>query len=176
MARKMIWAWAKLLGRALVEMKPPHAEYSLLHAAYIARVPVTVHVTIGADIIHLHPQADGAAIGAATHRDFRLITSLVTALDGGGVYLNLGSAVTLPEVFLKAVTVARNLGYSLRDFTTANFDFIQHYRPLTNVVRRPVANGVGRGYSITGHHELMIPLLAAAIINQSNTGNVGKRP
>lgn len=155
------------VGRVLAETKPPHAEYSLLHAAYTARVPVTVHVTIGADIIHLHPHADGAAIGAATHRDFRLITSLVTELDGGGVYLNLGSAVTLPEVFLKAVTVARNLGYSLRDFTTANFDFIQHYRPLTNVVRRPVANGAGCGYSLTGHHELMIPLLAAAIITQS---------
>jgi hypothetical protein len=159
------------VGRALTEMKPPHAAYSLLHAAYGAHVPVTVHVTIGADIIHLHPHADGAAIGAATHRDFRLITSLVTELDGGGVYLNLGSAVTLPEVFLKAVTVARNLGYSLCDFTTANFDFIQHYRPLTNVARRPVANGAGQGYSITGHHELMIPLLAAAIINHRATSS-----
>jgi hypothetical protein len=155
------------IGRALVEMQPPCAEYSLLHAAYAARVPVTVHITIGTDIIHLHPQADGAAIGAATHRDFRLITALVKELDGGGVYLNIGSAVTLPEVFLKAVTVVRNLGHSLRDFTTANFDFIQHYRPLTNVVRRPVANGAGRGYHLTGHHEVMIPLLAAAIIHHS---------
>jgi len=155
------------IGRSLAEMSPPYAAYSLLHATYVARVPVTVHVTIGTDIIHLHPHADGAALGAATHRDFRLITALVKELDGGGVYLNVGSAVTLPEVFLKAVTVVRNLGHSLRDFTTANFDFIQHYRPLTNVVRRPVANGAGRGYSMTGHHELMIPLLAAAIINQS---------
>lgn len=155
------------VGRALVEMKPQYAGYSILHAAYAAKIPVTVHVTIGADIIHIHPHADGAAIGAATYRDFRLFTSLVKELDGGGVYLNVGSAVTMPEIFLKAVTVARNLGYPLADFTTANFDFIQHYRPMTNVVRRPVANGAGRGYSVTGHHELMIPLLAASIVRQS---------
>ncbi len=155
------------VGRALVEMQPQYGEYSLLHEAYKLKIPVTVHVTLGADIIHLHPHADGAAIGATSHRDFRLMTAIVRELDGGGVYLNVGSAVTLPEVFLKAVTVVRNLGHSLQDFTTANFDFIQHYRPQTNVVRRPVANGAGRGYSITGHHELMIPLLAAAAISQS---------
>lgn len=155
------------VGRALAEMTPPYGEYSLLHEAYKLKIPVTVHVTLGADIIHLHPHADGAAIGATSHRDFRLMTAIVRELDGGGVYLNVGSAVTLPEVFLKAVTVVRNLGHSLQDFTTANFDFIQHYRPQTNVVRRPVANGAGRGYSITGHHELMIPLLAAAAISQS---------
>jgi hypothetical protein len=155
------------VGGALVEMNPPFAAYSLLHAAYQARVPVTVHATVGTDIIHLHPHADGASIGATAHRDFRLITSVVRELDGGGVYLNIGSAVTLPEVFLKAVTVVRNLGCPLQNFTTANFDFIQHYRPLTNVVRRPVAAGAGRGYSVTGHHELMIPLLAAAVIQSS---------
>ena len=155
------------VGRALVEMKPPHGEFSILHEAYKLRIPVTAHITIGADIVHIHPHADGAALGAATYRDFLLFTSLVRELDGGGVYLNLGSAVTMPEVFLKAVTVVRNLGHSLRDFTTANFDFIQHYRPVTNVVRRPVANGAGRGYSLTGHHELMIPLLAASIVSQS---------
>jgi hypothetical protein len=154
------------VGQALARMKPDYAEYSILHAAYTLKIPVTVHVTIGTDIIHIHPHADGAAIGAATHRDFLLFSSLVRELDGGGVYLNVGSAVTLPEVFLKAVTVVRNLGHSLQDFTTANLDFIQHYRPLTNVVRRPVANGAGRGYQITGHHELMIPLLAAAILSQ----------
>jgi hypothetical protein len=153
-------------GRALAELKPQYQQFSLLHEAYQMRIPVTAHVTIGTDIIHIHPQADGAAIGAATYRDFLLFTSLVKELDGGGVYLNVGSAVTMPEVFLKAVTVVRNLGHSLKDFTTANFDFIQHYRPLTNVVRRPVANGAGRGYSITGHHEIMIPLLAAAVINE----------
>lgn len=154
------------VGRALLEMNPDYAEYSILHAAYRSKVPVTVHVTIGTDIIHIHPHADGAAIGAATHRDFLLFSAMVKELDDGGVYLNVGSAVTLPEVFLKAVTVVRNLGYSLKGFTTANFDFIQHYRPVTNVVRRPVANGAGRGYQITGHHELMIPLLAAAILSR----------
>jgi hypothetical protein len=155
------------IGRALVEMNPQYADYSILHAAYLLKIPVTVHVTIGTDIIHIHPQADGAAIGAATYRDFLLFASLVKELDGGGVYLNVGSAVTLPEVFLKAVTVVRNLGHSLQDFTTANFDFIQHYRPMANVVRRPVAGGAGRGHSVTGHHELMIPLLAASIVSRS---------
>ncbi len=151
------------VGRMLVEAKPPHGKVSLLHEAYKLKIPVTAHVTIGTDIIHIHPHADGAAIGAASYHDFKLFTSIVRNLDGGGVYLNLGSAVTLPEIFLKAVTVVRNLGHSLTDFTTANFDFIQQYRPATNVVRRPVANGAGKGFSITGHHELMIPLLAAAI-------------
>jgi hypothetical protein len=155
------------IGRALVEMNPQYADFSILHAAYLLKIPVTAHVTIGTDIIHIHPHADGAAIGAATYRDFLLFASLVKELDGGGVYLNVGSAVTLPEVFLKAVTVVRNLGHSLQDFTTANFDFIQHYRPMTNVVRRPVAGGAGRGHSVIGHHELMIPLLAASIVSRS---------
>jgi deoxyhypusine synthase len=153
------------VGRMLVETQPPFAEYSLLHEAYQRKIPVTVHATIGTDIIHLHPNADGASIGQTSHQDFRLLTSLVKELDSGGVYLNIGSAVTLPEIFLKAVTVVRNLGVPLQNFTTANFDFIQHYRPNTNVVKRPVANGAGNGYSLTGHHELMIPLLAAAIIS-----------
>jgi deoxyhypusine synthase len=155
------------VGRMLTELQPQYAEYSLLHAAYQLRVPVTVHVTLGTDIIHIHPQADGAALGATSYHDFKLITAIVKELDGGGIYLNVGSAVTLPEVFLKAVTVVRNLGHSLQDFTTVNLDFIQHYRPQTNVVRRPVADGAGRGYSLTGHHELTIPLLAATIIAQS---------
>jgi hypothetical protein len=150
------------VGRMLTDLAPPHGEASLLHEAFAARVPVTVHVAIGNDITHIHPSADGAAIGATTHRDFRLLCSLVAGLDGGGVYLNLGSAVVLPETFLKAVTVVRNR-QRLEGFVTANFDFIQHYRPLTNVVRRPTA-GSGRGYAITGHHEIMIPLLAAAIL------------
>jgi hypothetical protein len=155
------------VGKMLAGMNPPHGESSLLLEAYTQRVPVTAHITVGADIIHIHPHADGAAIGAATYHDFKLFTSLVRGLDGGGIYLNLGSAVTLPEIFLKAVTVVRNLGHPLAGFTTANFDFIQHYRPQTNVVRRPVAGGAGQGYGITGHHELMIPLLAAAIISGS---------
>jgi len=151
------------IGRQLNAMKPAHAQQSLLHAAYAAEVPVTVHIAIGTDIVHIHPNADGAAIGQTTLYDFRLLCSIVRELDGGGVYLNLGSAVLLPEVFLKTVTVVRNLGFKLQDFCTANFDFIQQYRPLTNVVRRPVA-GSGRGFSFTGHHELMIPLLAASIL------------
>jgi hypothetical protein len=150
-------------GRALLALNPKHADYSLLCATYQARVPFTAHLTIGGDIGHFHPQADGSALGATTHTDFRLLSELVRRMDGGGVYLNIGSAVTLPEVFLKAVTLVRNLGYGLTDITTANFDFIQSYRPLTNVVRRPTANGAGRGYSITGHHELTIPLLAAEL-------------
>jgi hypothetical protein len=152
------------MGRTLTEQNPPHAELSLLCATYEARVPFTAHVAIGADIAHFHPNADGASLGATSHTDFRLLAELVRRIDGGGVYLNIGSAVVLPEIFLKAVTLVRNLGHPLADFTTANFDFIQSYRPLTNVVRRPTSDGAGRGYSITGHHELMIPLLAAQIL------------
>jgi deoxyhypusine synthase len=151
------------IGRRLHALKPAYADKSLLVAAYDAAVPITVHVAIGTDIVHIHPSADGAAIGQTTLQDFRLLCSIVRELDGGGIYLNLGSAVLLPEVFLKTVTVVRNLRYKLQDFATANFDFIQQYRPLTNVVRRPVA-GSGRGFSIIGHHEIMIPLLAAAIL------------
>jgi hypothetical protein len=155
------------VGRALVAMRPKHQEASLLCAAFEARVPFTVHVTIGGDIGHFHPGADGAALGATSHTDFRLLAELVRRMDGGGVYLNIGSAVTLPEVFLKCVTLVRNLGNKLDDITTANFDFIQSYRPLINVVRRPTADGAGRGYAITGHHELTIPLLAAELICRS---------
>ena len=151
-------------GRALLNLQPKYAGLSLLCAAYNSRVPFTAHIAIGADITHFHPAADGASIGATTHTDFRLLAELVRRMNGGGVYLNIGSAVVLPEVFLKAVTLVRNLGHPLEDFTTANFDFIQSYRPLTNVVRRPVSDGVGRGYSITGHHELTIPLLAAELL------------
>jgi deoxyhypusine synthase len=153
------------LGRQVIKLaKPEFAPHSVLHGAYQASIPVTVHVAVGTDTPHTHPQADGASIGAATHRDFRLLCSLVTELDRGGVYLNVGSAVVLPEVFLKAVSVVRNLGHPLTDFTTVNFDFLQHYRPKLNVVERPHAGSGGRGFSITGHHELMIPLLAAALI------------
>jgi hypothetical protein len=152
------------LGHALVERDPPYKDFSLLLAAYNARIPFTAHVTIGADIAHFHPSVDAAALGQTTHTDFRLLAEMVRRLDGGGVYLNIGSAVVLPEIFLKAVTLVRNLGHALDDITTANFDFIQSYRPLTNVVRRPVADGAGQGYSITGHHELTIPLLAAYIL------------
>ena len=152
------------LGRALIALESRHCNYSLLCAAYQSRIPFTAHITIGGDIAHFHPSADGAALGATSHTDFRLLGELVRRMNGGGVYLNVGSAVVLPELFLKAVTLVRNLGHGLTDITTANFDFIQSYRPLTNVVRRPTAGGAGRGYSITGHHELSIPLLAAELI------------
>ncbi len=152
------------MGRALTNLNPPHAKLSLLCATYEARIPFSAHVAVGADIAHFHPHADGASLGATSHTDFRLFSELVRRMDGGGVYLNIGSAVILPEVFLKAVTLVRNLGHPLTDLTTANFDFIQSYRPLTNVVRRPTSEGAGRGFSITGHHELMIPLLAAALL------------
>jgi len=152
------------MGRALVALKPRHENVSLLCAAYKAQVPFTAHLTIGGDVAHFHSHVDGAALGASSHMDFRLLSELVRRMNGGGVYLNIGSAVTLPEVFLKCVTLVRNLGHELNDITTANFDFIQSYRPLTNVVRRPTAEGVGRGFAITGHHELTIPLLAAEII------------
>jgi len=152
------------VGRALVAMKPKHENLSLLCAAYGSKVPFTAHLTIGGDIAHFHPQSDGAALGATSHVDFRLLAELVRRMNGGGVYLNIGSAVNLPEVFLKCVTLVRNLGHELNDITTANFDFIQSYRPLTNVVRRPTAEGAGKGFAITGHHELTIPLLAAELI------------
>lgn len=138
-------------------------DQSLFYAAYQSSIPVTVHVAIGTDTPHTFPHADGAAIGRATHRDFQLLCSLVRDLHEGGVYLNVGSAVVLPEVFLKAVSVVRNLGYPLREFTTVNFDFLQHYRPNANVVNRPHANAGGKGYSLTGHHEIMIPLVAALL-------------
>jgi len=152
------------MGREVSALKPPSADKSLLCAAYSRRLPFTAHLAIGADIGHFHASCDGAALGETSHRDFRLMCSLVKEMNGGGVYLNYGSAVVLPEVFLKAVTVVRNLGNELRDITTANFDFIQGYRPATNVVRRPVADGAGRGFAITGHHELTLPLLAAMLI------------
>ena len=153
------------LGRRLEKLaRPEFAVHSILVGAYRAKVPVTVHVAIGADTPHTHPAADGPAIGATTHQDFRLLCSLVRGLNDGGVYLNVGSAVVLPEVFLKAVSVVRNLGYPLANFTTANFDFLQHYRPKVNVVERPHAQSGGHGFAVTGHHELMIPLLAAALI------------
>ena len=137
---------------------------SLLCEAYRNSTPVTVHVAVGTDTPHTHPAACGEAIGRASHHDFRLLCALVQEMNEGGVYLNVGSAVLLPEVFLKAVSVVRNLGNPLANFTTANFDFLQHYRPRVNVVERPHARSGGHGYSITGHHEIMIPLLAAALI------------
>ncbi|MFH1215224.1 MAG: hypothetical protein V1706_01850 [Pseudomonadota bacterium] len=156
------------MGKYLTERKFPYNHLSLIASAYRLKIPVTVHVAVGTDIVHIHPSADGAAIGQTSHYDFRLFCSLVSGLEGG-VYLNLGSAVLLPEVFLKALTVVRNLGHHVDNFTTANFDFIRHYRPMTNVVNRPTAGG-GKGFHFTGHHELMIPLLAAGLLQKLSEG------
>lgn len=152
------------VGRYLDAAKPPFAQISVAATTWRLQIPLTVHVAIGTDIIHMHPQASGAAIGEASLRDFKYFASCVARLEGG-VYLNCGSAVVLPEVFLKAVAISRNEGKSLKGLTTVNLDFLRHYRPQTNVVTRPTA-GTGKGYSLTGHHELLIPLLAAAIMER----------
>jgi len=154
----------RAVGRAVVEKKLLFSEQSILAAGFRLGIPVTVHVAIGTDIIHMHPQFDPARCGVATHRDFRLFSTMVARLQKG-VYLNVGSAVILPEIFLKAVTLARNLEHKLNDFTTFNLDFIQQYRPLTNVINRPTASG-GRGINLVGHHEIMLPLIAAGVIEQ----------
>jgi hypothetical protein len=155
------------LGRWLeLTADAKHGCESLLLQAYRASVAVTVHVALGTDTPHTHPAADAAALGVGSLHDFRLLCAYLTDLNEGGVYLNVGSAVVLPEVFLKAISAVRNLGHPLRDFVTANFDFLQHYRPRLNVVERPHAQSGGAGYAITGHHELMIPLLAAALIEK----------
>jgi len=151
------------IGRHLASRRARHVDRSLLAAAWRLGLPATVHVALGTDIVHMHPACDPGAVGRTTHLDFRILAGEVARLGGGGVYLNVGSAVLLPEVFLKAVTLARNLGHEVTDFATANLDFIQSYRPNANVVQRPT-RGVGRGYSLTGHHEILVPLLAAALI------------
>ncbi|WP_298432409.1 hypothetical protein [Geobacter sp.] len=157
--------YGEAVGRFIIENGNPHREWSLIATCVERDIPVTVHAALGTDIIHQHPEADGAVIGEATFRDFRLLTSVVADLGDGGVYLNVGSAVLLPEVFLKALSIAQNLGHHVDHFSTANFDMQQHYRPLQNVVKRPTS-GKGRGYTITGHHEIMIPLLAAGILDR----------
>lgn len=150
------------VGAFLMKEKFSYNRYSLLAKAFELDIPVTVHVAIGTDTIHFHPSANGAAIGKATHFDFRVFANLVSRLEKG-VFINLGSAVILPEVFLKAITLVRNLGFDVKHFTTVNMDFIKSYRPMTNVVHRPTKDG-GTGYSLVGHHEIMFPLLAAAVI------------
>ncbi len=152
----------RALGQAILAGKFPHRELSLLHQGVAADIPVTIHIAIGTDIIHQHPAADGAALGEASYLDFQKFASVVARLEGG-VVLNIGSAVVMPEVFLKALTIARNLGHPVENFTAVTFDMNRHYRPTENVVRRPVAKG-GRGYYIIGHHELLVPLWAAAVL------------
>jgi hypothetical protein len=156
------------IGKAVGEMiqagRFPFKDKSIFASAFRLDIPATVHVAIGTDIIHMHPEANGSAIGEGSFTDFKLLISVVSDLEGG-VYINLGSAVILPEVFLKALTVARNLGSKVEDITTVNMDFIQHYRPRMNVLQRPTI-GRGASYALTGHHEIMFPLLAAAIIEE----------
>lgn len=155
------------VGRAIIDQKLPFGHQSILATGCRLDIPVTVHVAIGTDIIHMHPRFDAAKTGEASHRDFRIFASMVGSLEDG-VYLNVGSAVILPEIFLKAVTLARNLGYRLDNVTTVNMDFIRHYRPLTNVVQRPTARG-GTGINLVGHHEILFPLIAAGLIEALDT-------
>lgn len=155
------WGAGESLGRAIATGAFANRQLSILHTGIEAEAPVTVHIAIGTDIIHQHPTTNGAVLGEASYRDFQRFAAVVAKLEGG-VVLNVGSTVIMPEVFLKALTIARNLGNTVSDFTTANFDMIRHYRPSENVVRRPTHLG-GQGFYIAGHHELMIPLLFAAV-------------
>ncbi len=150
------------VGRYILEQQLPLAEQSLFATAARLGIPACVHVALGTDIIHMHPQFDPEKAGAASHRDFRKFAAVVATLQDG-VYLNIGSAVILPEVFLKALTLVRNLGHEVKALTTVNMDFIRHYRPMTNVVHRPTLEG-GKGYNLVGHHEIMVPLLAAGVL------------
>jgi deoxyhypusine synthase len=161
------------VGRAILAGRYPHEDRSILARAVRLGIPVTVHVAIGTDIHHMHPSADGAALGATSYRDFETLTRLVATLEGG-VLFNLGSAVILPEVFLKALALARNLGHRVDRFTTVNIDFIRHYRPQVNVVERPTRKG-GRGYSLTGHHEILLPLVAAGLIETISGSRKARR-
>jgi len=151
------------VGKMIFNSNFPYKKLSLLSSAYQLNIPVTVHVGLGTDIIHFHPNVNGEAVGKTSLRDFFLFCSLITRLEGGGIYINIGSAVVLPEVFLKAVSYVRNRGYKLDHFHTAVFDFNTHYRPLQNIIKRPFKEGKGEGFYFIGHHEIMIPLLAAAI-------------
>ena len=155
------------IGREILHGRYPHKARSILATAARLDVPVTVHVAIGTDIHHMHPSADGAALGATSYRDFETLTGLVATLEGG-VYFNVGSAVILPEVFLKAIALARNLGHRVQRFTTVNLDFIRQYRPTVNVVERPTRMG-GRGISLVGQHEILVPLLAAGLVEAAAT-------
>jgi hypothetical protein len=150
------------VGRSILKASFPYNKFSLSVGAARMNIPLTVHVAMGTDIIHFHPAVDGSAIGKTSHFDFRVFAAMISQLEGGA-YINLGSAVILPEVFLKALTLVRNLGFNIKEFTTLDMDFIKHYRPMTNVVKRPTLEG-GVGFSLTGHNEIMFPLLAAALI------------
>lgn len=150
------------VGEMLTKGKFQYNHFSIVARAYELGIPVTVHVAVGTDTIHFHPEADGAAIGKTSHIDFGIFSRLVSNLEGG-VFINLGSAVVIPEVFLKAITLVRNLGYNVKDFTTVVMDFMKQYRPMTNVLNRPTQDD-GHSFSLVGHHEIMFPLLSAAVI------------
>lgn len=159
--QKEALGFGEAIGKKLIERYPPNIKISIIAEAYRLNIPFTVHIAIGSDIVHMHPSFDGAATGELTSRDFRIFTAKVAQLENG-VILNFGSTVIMPEVFLKALSIVRNLGYNVYHFTAANFDMIQHYRPNRNIVERPTMLG-GKGYTFTGHHEIMLPLLAAML-------------
>jgi hypothetical protein len=162
------------LGQAIAQGAYPYKAYSLLAAAHTYQIPVTVHVAIGADTIHMHPSTDGAILGQATYTDFQRLALLLRGLHDGGCYWNIGSAVLLPEVFLKALTLCRNTGHQVERFLTVNLDMLQHYRPEYNIVRRPTQDS-GRGYALTGHHEIMLPLLYAMLVEAFESAEKGTR-
>jgi hypothetical protein len=159
------WGLGWALGRWLHQVGARYGRFSILQAAFEAGIPATVHVAIGTDTVHMLPGVDAGSMGSLSHRDFRLLASVIAELQDGGAYLNIGSAVVLPEVFLKCVTLCRNLGYPIGGFTTVDVDMVGHYRPATNVVARHRVLGA-RGYAFTGHHELMVPLLAFALLDR----------
>ncbi len=164
MAAKESLGLGRAVGRSIMEASLPFGHLSILGAGARLGIPVTVHVAMGTDIIHMQPDFNAAHAGQASHLDFRIFANLVSSLEKG-VYLNVGSAVILPEIFLKATTLVRNLGHKINNFTTVNMDFIRHYRPMANVVNRPTATG-GRGFNLIGHHEIMLPLVAAGVLEQ----------
>ena len=168
------WGLGEGLGEKILRDKLPNRQTSILAQGAKLQIPITVHVAIGTDIVHLHPSFNPSAWGEATHLDFRKFCALVAILEGG-VYLNIGSAVILPEIFLKALTLVRNKGYAIDHVTTVNMDFIRHYRPLTNVVDRPTRKG-GKGFNLVGHHEIMIPLLTAGILEKLRNSQEGNKP
>lgn len=171
LAAKDNLGFGEAVGNYLVENSAPHCNVSLFASCFRLEVPITVHVALGTDIIHQHPKVDGAAIGETSYRDFKILTNVVSMLGNGGVVLNVGSAVILPEVFLKTLNLARNLGHPVENFTSANFDMIQHYRPRVNIVQRPTQSG-GWGITITGHHEILIPLLAVCIKSELKKASI----
>lgn len=169
-ARDEKLGFGEALGKAVIEAQAPNREVSILAAAYECSVPLTIHACVGCDIVHMHPETDGSAIGDASMHDFRILTEALRGLEGGGVLMNIGSAVVLPEVLLKAITTLINLGCDMKDMAGVNLDFVQHYRSNQQVVARVKEIG-GDGISLTGHHELLIPLIAAGVIEKMGGGS-----